>query len=159
MTSKAAEASFARGLEAHRAKGREREALALFEAAVTLDARANGTNGAARYRSYYGLCLGLHGGKLRQGLFLCRKAAEEEFYNPGIWRNLGLLEMEAGNKSEAHDAFLRGLHLSPGDAELRHLLDVLGMRRSPVLSFLPRSNALNVFLGRLTYRRGDRKPD
>jgi tetratricopeptide (TPR) repeat protein len=153
LISKAAEASFARGLEAFRAKGREREALALFEATVTLDSRANGSSGAARYRSYYGLCLGLHGSKLRQGLALCRKAAEEEFYNPEIWRNLGWLEMEAGNRPEAHAAFLRGLRLAPGDAELKQLLTTLGMRRPPMLRFLRRSNPLNVFLGRLTYKR------
>ena len=155
MSNKAAEGSFQRGLHALRARGRETEALALFEAALTLDARANGNSGEAKYRSYYGMALGLFGGKIRQALPLCRKAAEEEFYNPEIWKNLGKLEMEAENKVEAHEAFVRGLRLAPGDAELRQLLVILGRRRKPILSFLPRKHPLNVMLGRWTYRGDD----
>jgi len=155
MSSKAAEGSFKRGLEALRAQGREKEALALFEAALTLDSRATGSSGEARYRSYYGMALGLFGGKIRQALPLCRKAAEEEFYNPEIWKNLGKLEMEAENKPEAHEAFVRGLRLAPDDAEFRHLLIILGRRRKPILSFLPRKHPLNVLLGRWTYRPGN----
>ena len=152
MTTKAAEGSFQRGLAALRAKGRETEALALFEAALTLDSRANGNSGEAKYRSYYGMALGIFGGKIRQALPLCRKAAEEEFYNPEIWKNLGRLEMEASNKAEAHEAFVRGLRLAPGDAEFRQLLIILGRRRKPILSFLPRKHPLNVLLGKWTYK-------
>jgi tetratricopeptide (TPR) repeat protein len=157
VASKGAEASFNRGMEALKTSGREREALALFEAALTLDSRASGTSGAPRYRSFYGLCLGLYGGKMRQGLALCRKAAEEEFYQPDVWRNLGRLEMEAGNRPEAHAAFVRALRLAPRDSELRRLLVVLGMRRTPIVPFLSRSNRVNVFLGRLTYRGKKRR--
>ena len=152
--SKAAEESFKKGLEAL-GKNRQLEAMALFEAAVTLDARANqDSKGNPRYRSYYGMCLALEGRKYRDGLVLCRKAAEEEFYNHEVWFNLGRAEMEAGNKSRSHQAFIRGLHLAPGKEKKRFQrnLQILGLRRNPFFSFLPRRHFLNTIVGRLTWR-------
>jgi tetratricopeptide (TPR) repeat protein len=160
VRTKSAEESFKKALEAYRG-GKPREAMALFEAAVMLDSRAKQDASVdPRYRSWYGLCLALEGGKLREGLNLCRKAAEEEFFNHEVWLNLGRVEMEAGHKEEAHEALRRGLHLAPGQQKktFLHFLDVLGLRRRPFFKFLPRRHGLNVIVGRFTWRFG-RKDD
>ncbi|MGD8375513.1 MAG: tetratricopeptide repeat protein [Acidobacteriota bacterium] len=152
---KPAEESFKKALLAFQNR-KPKEALALFEAAVTLDSRSQ-TDGPVdpRYRSYYGLCLAMQGGKVREGLTLCRKAAEQEFYNHSIWMNLGRVELEAGNRAEAHAAFRRGFHLAPAAERkaFRRMLEIAGMRRKPFFSFLPRSHPLNRFIGRLTWRK------
>ena len=107
-----------------------------------------------------GLCLALTRSKIRDGLLLCRKAAEEEFYNPELWVNLGKVELEAENKWKAHDAFVRGLHLATASLkdEIRQQLDLLDLRRPPIFSFLARSHPLNVWMGRLTYK-SSRQPE
>ena len=161
VRTKAAEESFKKALDAYRGR-KTVEAMALFEAAVMLDSRAKQDGQVdPRYRSWYGMCLALEGGKFREGLNLCRKAAEEEFYSHQVWMNLGRVEMEAGNKAKAHEAFRRGLHLAPSQEKkrYRHLLDVLGMRRKPFFGFLRRSHPLNVFFGKLTWRHGKNEPD
>jgi tetratricopeptide (TPR) repeat protein len=153
MLYKPAEETFRKGLEALHSSGGEKEAMALFEASLLLDSRHQNGSGQPRYRSYYGLCLATQGKKVREGLKLCRKAGEDEFFNWEIWFNLGKVEMAAGNRFKAHNAFLRALHLSPRKAEVRAYLQELGLRRPPVFSFLSRDHFLNRFLGRLTYRK------
>ncbi len=155
VRSRAAEDNFKNGMAAFR-DNRAREAMALFEVAVTLDARKQQDGGKVdpRYRSFYGLCVAFQGGKFREGLSLCRKAAEDEFYNHEIWMNLGRVEMEAGNKEKAHDAFRRGMHLAPAKQrkQFQRMLEVLGMRRRPFFSFLPRTHGLNRLIGRMSWR-------
>ena len=152
MTTKAAEETFRKAMQTLDKNGVSKEALALFEAAITLDARASGDRGKPRYRSYYGMCLALEANKFRDGLALCRKAAEEEFYSADLWMNLGRVEMEFGNRDEAHEALLRGFRLAPQDRRFLQQLEILGRRRPPLLSFLGRRHPLNVMFGRLTHR-------
>jgi hypothetical protein len=147
-----AEKSFNKGLQLLRRGGDGRECMALFEAALTLDRRAGNGVGQARYRSYYGLCLALRDGKVRDGLLLCRAAAKEEFFNPEMWLNLGRVELVARNKRYAHKSFRRGLRLAPENEDLRRELDRMGLRRRPALPFLDRSNPLNVWMGKLAHR-------
>ena len=161
VRSKGAEETFKKGLKALR-EHKAREALALFEAAVTLASRSSQDGKVdPRYRSYYGLCIALDAGKFRDGLALCRRAAEDEFYNHEVWLNLARVEMETGNKEEAHTALRRGLHLAPRRERVKYerFLEVLGMRRKPFFSFLGRTHALNVLIGRLTWRMGNKQGD
>jgi len=153
VRSKAAEDAFTKGMTAFRGQ-KAVEALAFFEAAVTLASRNMDGDVDPRYRSFYGLSLAFQAGKFREGLTFCRKAAEEEFYNHEIWANLGRVEMEAGHTERAHAAFRRGLHLAPARqrAQYYRLLNLLGMRRKPFFSFLRRQHFLNRWMGRLTWR-------
>jgi Flp pilus assembly protein TadD len=152
MIYKPAEDSFRKGVEVLQVCGRNKEAMALFEASLLLDSRAQKTSGQPRYRSYYGLCLSTTKGKMKEALKLCRKACEDEFYNWEVWFNLGRVEREAGNCVKAHKALVRALRLQPRNQEIRKELEELGMRRPPMISFLGRDHPLNRFLGRLTYR-------
>ncbi len=148
MLIRAAEESFDRGM---RAFGRRRylEALAFFEAAVTLDKRFSDLTPQARYLSYYGACLGELGVQLRDAVGLCRGAAAMEPYDPNLYFNLARTLFQAERRRQAHDALLRGLRLEPTHPGLNGLLKQMGMRRRAPLPFLARSNRLNVVLGRM----------
>jgi tetratricopeptide (TPR) repeat protein len=147
----AAEDSFQRGIRAL-SEGRQREALAMFEAAIELERRLGGGRPQARYLSYYGLCLGMERNEIREGLRFCREAVTLEGYNPDLRCNLGRLLMRAGRRKEAHQAFTRGLSLQPDHGGLKRAIRVMGLRRRPVFPFLGRSHPLNVFLGRIRAR-------
>lgn len=147
MLVQAAEESFQKGIKAL-AEGRQREALAMFEAALELAQRFGTERPQARYLSYYGLCLGLERNELREALRFCREAVTLEGYNPDLRCNLGRILMKAGRRKEAHQALLRGLSLQADHVDLRRALKSMGLRRRPPVPFLRRNHPLNVFLGR-----------
>ena len=152
MLNKAAEESFRKGLEAFRVNGSGLKAMAFFEAALTLDVKENNDEGQARYRSYLGLCFVLRDQDLEKGLSLCRQAAEEEFFNPQMWLNLGRAEMKAGHRWRAHKALVRARRLAPENPDIVRELQRLGMRRAPFFTFLPRDHWINIWMGKFTYR-------
>lgn len=149
MLVRSAEKSFERGLEALQA-GRLREAMALFEAALEIEKRRGIAVPQPRYLSFYGLCLGLEAGRMREAIRICREATTLEFYNPDLYHNLGCLLLAAGKRKEAYEALSRGYALQPGHPGLRRELERMGRRRRPPLGFLPRSHPLNVLLGKLS---------
>ncbi len=149
MLVRSAEKSFDRGLEALQA-GRLREAMALFEAALEIERRRGVAVPQPRYLSFYGLCLGLEAGRMREAIRVCREATTLEFYNPDLYHNLGCLLLAAGRRKEAYEAFSRGYSLQPGHPGLRRELERMGRRRRPPLGFLARSHPLNVLLGKLS---------
>ena len=153
MIYKPAEDSFRKGVKALKNRFKQKEAMAFFEASLLLDSRAQKSSGQPRYRSYYGLCLSTTKGKMKEALKLCRKATKDEFYNYEVWFNLGKVEREAGNQHKAHKALVRALHLSPRKTEIREELKNLGLRRTPMFSFLGRDHVLNRLMGRITYRK------
>jgi tetratricopeptide (TPR) repeat protein len=121
-------------------------ALTRFRAAHRLDP------GAARYRSYYGLTLGLSERRWEQALELCRGAARDEFFDPIHYHNLARLHLGFGFKGEAIRLLRRGLMIDPDNNAIRAALQDLGVRRRPPLGFLRRENALNRLLGRVIGR-------
>lgn len=121
----------------------ERAAAALehFRAALRLDP----TN--ARYRSYFGLCLGIAERRFDQALELCRQAAKEEFFNPALYRNLARVHLAFGFKAEGIRYLRRGLMIDPANEEILRDMNDLGVRRKPALGFLPRGHMVNRWLG------------
>ncbi len=144
-TQASAQDHFRQGCEASESGALER-ALTCFRAAHRLDP------GAARYRSYYGLMLGLSERRWEQALELCRGAARDEFFDPIHYHNLARLHLGFGFKGEAIRLLRRGLMIDPDNAAIRALLAQLGERRRPPLGFLRRENALNRLLGRVIGR-------
>ncbi len=100
-----------------------------------------------RYRSYYGLCLGISKRRFDQALELCRSAAKEEFFNPELYRNLAQVHLAFGFKAEAIRYLRRGLMIDPANQQILEDLRDLGVRRRPSLDFLPRSHLINRWLG------------
>ena len=148
MLNRAAEDSFDKGcraLEAHD----WRAATAFFEAAITLEKRLAPKAPQARYRSYYGLCLGLAKKRHDLAIKLCQKAIQLEQYNPDLHWNLGRVLYDAGRRREAYRVFVRGVKQQPGHRGLVGDIRRMGLRKKAVLPFLSRKNPLNVTLGRM----------
>lgn len=116
-------------------------ALEYFRAANRLDPTS------PRYRSYFGLCLGLAERRFDKALDLCRSAAKEEFFNPALYHNLARVHLAFGFKAEGIRYLRRGLMIDPENAPIMADLKVLGVRRSPPLRFLSRRHMLNRWLG------------
>lgn len=136
------EEHFRRGQE-ELESGRHADALEHFRAAHKHDP-AN-----ARYRSYFGLCLGLTERRFDKALELCRSAAKEEFFNSLLYHNLARVHLAFGFKSEALRYLRRGLMIDPECPAITGELEQLGLRRRPLLGFLHRRHPINRWLGRL----------
>jgi len=136
-----AEEHFRRG-RVYLAEDSQDLALDHFRTAHDLD-RAN-----PRYRSFFGLGLALVERRFDRALELCRSAAKEEFFNPELYHNLARVHLAFGFKGEAIRYLRRGLMIDPGNAAMGDELERLGLRRRPVLGFLPRRHPVNRLLGR-----------
>lgn len=148
MLNREAEDSFEKG---HRALEENdwRTATAFFEAALTLEKKLTPKAPQARYRSYYGLCIGLAKKRHEDAIKLCRLAIQLEQYNPDLHWNLGRVLYDAGRRREAFRVFVRGVKQQPGHRGLVGEIKRMGLRKKAVLPFLTRGNPLNVTLGRM----------
>jgi tetratricopeptide (TPR) repeat protein len=99
--------------------------------------------------SYYGLCLALHRGRIKEAADFCWLGVEKDHYNPDVYCNMALVWMAGRSRRKAVDAIAKGLALAPRHAGLLNLRAEIGTRKAPVLPFLHRDNPLNVSLGRL----------
>jgi tetratricopeptide (TPR) repeat protein len=144
-----AEEHFRRGLAALDSGARD-EALEQLRTAHRLDPSH------ARYRSYFGLALGIVERRFDKALELCRSAAKEEFFNPALYHNLARVHLAFGFRAEAIRFLRRGLMIDPGNREIAAELRSLGVRRRPVFGFLGREHLLNRWLGAVVRRsRGE----
>jgi tetratricopeptide (TPR) repeat protein len=137
-----AEEHFRRGEEALE-QGQQDLALGHFRAAHRLDPVS------PRYRSHYGLAVGLVERRLDRALDLCRSAAREEFFQPLHYHNLAQLHLAFGFKAEAIRYLRRGLMIDPDNEDIDAVLRRMGIRRRPPLAFLRRQSFLNRWIGRL----------
>jgi tetratricopeptide (TPR) repeat protein len=144
-TQASAQEHFRQGTDDLRAEALDR-ALAHFRAAHRLDP------GSARYRSFYGLTLGLCERRWEQALELCRSAARDEFFDPVHYLNLARLHLGFGFKAEAIRLLRRGLMIDPENSGIIETLRALGVRKRPPLTFLRRENAINRWLGKVIGR-------
>lgn len=124
------------------------QAATLFETALSLEQKS-GNDPSARLLSYCGYTLAFARKKYNDGLHLCRRAVEKEFFNPDLFFNLGDIYLARGDKKNAHLAFSRGLSLAPEHPKIRARIKEMGLRKGPILSFLSRTHFLNRFLGAL----------
>jgi len=122
------------------------QAATLFETALTLEQKS-GADPSPKLLSYCGYTMAFARKKYNDGLQLCRKAVEKEFFNPDLFFNLGDIYLARGDKKNAHLAFTRGLTLSPEHPKIRSRIKEMGLRKGPVLNFLHRDNFINRFLG------------
>jgi hypothetical protein len=134
--------------------GAPRDAFALAEAAWEMTRDLGGSspqvNGLAT--SWYGFLKARVDGDLRGGLRLVRSASDIAFWEPRIFFHLADLSLRAGRRNEACHALDRGLRVAPGDPDLTRLRRLVGVRTSPVLPFLHRSNPLNRWIGKLRHQ-------
>lgn len=103
--------------------------------------------------SYLGYCIAKQRGQTKKGISLCLTSLELEREEPDHYLNLGKIHLLAGNKSEAIRVFREGMSKG-GNREIQRKLDEIGVRKPPVIEFLPRNNLLNRLLGKLFKRIG-----
>jgi len=106
-----------------------------------------------RWHSCLGFCIAKERGHVTRGLELCRTAIENDPENADHYLYLGKVHIVSGNKMEALNVLRQGMHkgLCP---EIQRLLDTIGVRKPPVLSWLSRDNLLNKLLGYILNRLG-----
>ena len=102
-----------------------------------------------RYRSHYGWAVAMIEHRVEKGVSLCRSALRDAADQPELYHNLARILLAHGRKSEAMKFIRRGLMVDPRNPGLVLEWRRLGVRRAPVLSFLPRRHVLNRILGRL----------
>ena len=108
----------------------------------------------ARIRSYYGLALAVVERRFAEAAELCNSSLKQEFFNPDLYHNAARVYLEFGFKADAIRCLRRGRMIDPGHKAITSLLRELGLRRGPVLRFLPRTHRLNVWLGHARHRLG-----
>ncbi len=102
--------------------------------------------------SYLGYGMARYHRKVADGVRLCRYAIKIEFYQTENYINLARTCMlNPRYRREAFEAVREGLKVDPDNAKLHELQSALGRRKSPVLPFLSRGNALNRLLGSIRH--------
>lgn len=111
--------------------------------------------------SYYGCLDTILNKNYTYGIDTCSKAIEivkeripfgREFFYPILYLNLGRAYLAAGNKKEAIEAFYGGLAFDYENKDLLREIKKLGMRRKPVVRFLPRSHRINKYIGMILHK-------
>ena len=134
--------------EAERLFGRALDALAAGEtpSALALLERALKQSDNPSWHSYLGYCIAKERGQVKKGSDLCLACLELEPENPAHYLMLAKVHVIGGHKAEALAVLRKGMSVG-GNQEIQALLQALGNRRPPVLSFLSRDNFLNKVLG------------
>jgi tetratricopeptide (TPR) repeat protein len=105
------------------------------------------------WHSRLGFCIAKQRGQLTKGFELCRSAIDHDPGNPLHYLYLGKVYLIAGKTYEALQAFRQGM-IHGDSPELERMLDTIGTRKSPVISFLSRDNLLNKCMGIILARFG-----
>jgi tetratricopeptide (TPR) repeat protein len=102
-----------------------------------------------QYLSHYAASLAGVAGRTEEGRRLCERSIQLEPYEPEHYLNLGLVLELDGRRSEALEAFSRGLSIRPDHPDL--LVEIRKAERRRYLPFpsLSRAHLLNRCLGKL----------
>jgi len=119
------------------------EAMKRFEAALQIS-----PNNAA-YLSHYGLCVAIAQKDYEAALKLCERAVKMDPKNPVNRVNLGKVYRLKGDNTTAYQVFLQAWKADKTHPAAASELTRMGIRRPPILAFLPREHWLNVQLGML----------
>ncbi|MFY9270227.1 MAG: tetratricopeptide repeat protein [Candidatus Manganitrophaceae bacterium] len=97
--------------------------------------------------SSLGLVYAMARNNVSNGLAYCQKALSVNALHPDVHYHLGLVYLKIGDKKKALSAFQKALRLSPRHTGVSSQLTQLGVRKKPVISFLPRNHFLNKYIG------------
>lgn len=96
-----------------------------------------------------------------KGVSTCRHAFKilkeqmpfgEEFFFPILYLNLGKAYLAANKRKDAYASFQKGLEIDIENRDLLSELKKIGIRKQPPFPFLKRSNPLNKYIGKLSYK-------
>lgn len=99
--------------------------------------------------SALGLCMAMAENRIQDGVLYCQRAINDEAYEAQFYYYLGLVYLKAPNKKKALNSFYNGLKVNPSHTRIKKQLHEMGIRKMPLLSFLPRDHFLNKFFGQL----------
>lgn len=132
------------------------EAIPIFEQYLT--PLSSGTisdrRTAAGAFSYYGYCVAKVRRKYGDGVKYCDISLRANPLDPDHRANLAMVYLERGDRCKAVEALNAGLRLDRRNKRLHLILESIGRRQPPVLPFLSRDNALNVWLGKRRALKG-----
>jgi tetratricopeptide (TPR) repeat protein len=137
------------GIQACR-KGKWRQGFSWLSR-LRVDEKSLGRS-AGLYFGYLGQAMVRCEGRKRDGLDLCRQAVEIDPFQPENHLNLATVLLIIGNRRAALRTLRDGLQIDPLHRASLELMERIGQRRRPPIPFLSRSNSLNVWLGKLTWR-------
>jgi len=103
--------------------------------------------------SYYAYCMAKERGHVKKGIELCRESLEKEANNPVHYLNLARIYLLGQNKGDALTALREGMLQAP-DPDIAALLEVIGVRKPPVVPSLHRDHPINRYLGLFLSRLG-----
>src|SRR5690349_9667106 len=103
--------------------------------------------------SYFGLCLALVQKQYKNGIDLCRRAIDLEFYNGDHYANLARVYAAGGNRKKAIETAELGLKHAPEHDHLISVRKSFGIRSEPYVPFLDRTNPINVSLGQARHAK------
>jgi Flp pilus assembly protein TadD len=121
-------------------------------AAETLHEGLRGSPNHPLLLSYYGLCLARLESNYPEALRLCRRATNLSPYDPTNLVNLAKVYRLIGDRGAAYRSLRTAWALDRRHSGAQMELARMGMRRRPVLGWLPRDHRLNIFLGRIRWK-------
>ena len=104
------------------------------------------------YLSLYGYCLAKERKTYDTAVDLCQRALRLRPSDPDLLVNLGRVLRLGGDKVTAHGTFLRAWEKKKGHTGAATELSRMGVRRRPVIPFVPRSHWSNKYLGMVRAR-------
>lgn len=103
----------------------------------------------AAYLSHYGLCVAIEREDFASAIKICEQAVKMAPDDPITRVNLGKIHRMRGENATAHGLFIQAWKVDKSHPSPAAELSRMGIRRPPVLAFLPRSHWLNIRLGKL----------
>jgi tetratricopeptide (TPR) repeat protein len=98
--------------------------------------------------SFYGLCLAKERRRYAEAVEYCNISLKYHMLDPEHRYNLAVVFLERNERAKAVETLNSGLQLRPDDTKIHSVFDQIGRRRPPVIPFLPRSNPVNIWLGK-----------
>lgn len=124
-------------------RNRARDAMGKLEKALQISPNN------ALYLSHYGLCVAIEREDFISAVRLCEHAVKLDPNDLVCRVNLGKVYRLKGCNAEAYQEFLGAWEMDRSHPAPATELSRMGIRRRAVLPFLPRSNWLNIRLGKL----------
>src|SRR5207253_3559461 len=112
-----------------------------------------------RVLSNYGLTLVLVDGDRQRGIRFCEEAVRRGPATTEMLVNLAKALVVTRNKEQAVRALRRAIELAPNAPRVGLEFVALGLRRPPLVPWLPRNSFLNKWIGKLTWRPSNKRFD
>lgn len=122
------------------------------KAVILLKQNANHPFADLRVRSLFGLAMACSDSSFYgfyRGLKWCGEAAKQDPENPLLLLNLGKVYLFHGLRPKALENLNRAMEMAPDDPVVLEARGLLGVRQKPKIPFLPRTNPINVLLGKI----------